>query len=111
MRRLLSLLLIAILSAMPLTGIAKQASADATDTQEMQDMKDMPCHQSTPKPAADSTTDCDSCASASLCCAVFLPPAAAFLPSDEAEAIRIAGASDLPAGIVVPPLEPPPLAT
>jgi hypothetical protein len=111
MRRLLVLLLIAILGAMPLLGMARQASAGAQDTQEMQDMKDMPCHQIAPKPEPASGSDCDSCTSAGLCCAAFMPPAPVRSARIEVRAVRIAGSAGIAAGIVIPPLDPPPLAS
>jgi hypothetical protein len=110
MRRILSVLLIAILAGMPLLGMAKQASASAATDQSMQDMSDMPCHQSAPQPDSGLDDGCKQCASASVCCAAFLAPAQVFVPNEKTTAIRIAGPRSLPAGIVIPPLEPPPLA-
>jgi hypothetical protein len=109
MRRILVLLLISILGTMPLMGMARQASAGMQDTQEAQDMNDMPCHQTAPKPEPASGSDCDSCEAAGLCCASFMPSAAVFSPSVDIRVGRIVGHIGIAAGIVVPPLDPPPL--
>jgi hypothetical protein len=110
MRRILVLLLISILGTMPLMGMARQASAGPQDVQEAQDMNDMPCHQTAPKPDPASGNDCDSCKSAGLCCAAFMPFAPVFSASVDAGVGRIAGRIGIAAGIVIPPLDPPPLA-
>jgi hypothetical protein len=104
MRRVLAMLLIAILATMPLVGMTKHASADA------QDMQEMPCHESAPKPDADSKGDCDSCKGASHCCATCIPPAPTLSPYVDVGAIRISGVQHIAAGLVVTPLDPPPLA-
>jgi hypothetical protein len=108
MRRLVALLLIAILSTLPLAGMAKTTAADA---QEQQEMLDMPCHQGAPKSDTATSDHCDSCASAGLCCATFLPPASLAKTVEQAGTARIAVAAGLAAGIVLPPLDPPPLAS
>jgi hypothetical protein len=111
MRRFLILLLIGVFGAMPLVGVSKTLNADAQDAQEMQDMKDMPCHQSAPKSPDESNGDCDYCKGASHCCAGFLLPAPAFEPAAAPGATRFVSRAALAAGIVIPPLEPPPLAS
>jgi hypothetical protein len=114
MRRLLVLLLIAIFGTMPLAGMAKSlgtAVQDLEGRQALQDMKDMPCHQSAPKPADQPTEDCGYCKGASHCCLGFiLPPAAADSALAPHESV-VASAPVFSAGIVLPPLEPPPLAS
>jgi hypothetical protein len=110
MRRILVLLLIAILGSMPLMGMARQASAGSQDTQEVQDLQDLPpCHQSAPKAEPASGNGCDSCKSAGLCCAAFMPPARISSVSVAVSAVRIFSIAGIAAGIVVPPLDPPPL--
>jgi hypothetical protein len=114
MRRLLCLLLIAIFGTMPLAGMAKSLGAalqDAEDMREMQAMKDMPCHQSAPKPADQAPEDCGYCKGASHCCLGFILPPPAIEPVAAAGVARITGVPTLGAGIVIPPLEPPPLAS
>ena len=107
MRRCIALLLIAVLSTMPLAGMGKAAS---TDVDEMQDMQDMPCHHGAPGREDASKGGSDFCKGTSHCCAHFIPPAAAAVPADRVGAIAIAHRPDLASGIVIPPLDPPPLA-
>jgi hypothetical protein len=109
MRRILVLLLIAILGSNPLMGMARQAGAVAQDVQEVQDTQEMPCHQSAPKAEPASDKGCDSCKSAGLCCAAFMPSASIFSTSVDARVSRISGRDGVAAGIVIPPLDPPPL--
>lgn len=106
MRRFIACLLIAVLGTMPLVGMARMASADM---QGAQDMQEMPCHESAPKAAAGSTDDCGSCAGASHCCASLILPTFVSIARVDAGAIRISGGQDLPAGVIVTPLDPPPL--
>jgi hypothetical protein len=103
MRRCLASLLIVILGTMPMLVMGKTAGANAQDVQEM------PCHQSAPKPDSEPKGDCDFCKGASQCCATFIPPAAEPGPGALVGAVRIADRPGLASGIVLPPLDPPPL--
>jgi hypothetical protein len=104
MRRVVALLLIAILGTMPLAGMSGPAGSGSPETQ------DMPCHESATKSEPASGIDCDSCKTAGMCCTAFMPSAPAFSASVDAGAGRIAGHIGIAAGIATPPLDPPPLA-